>query len=129
MKKLEELKKKIDECEMKKEVLMAELEDKKLTLKRKLQDNLKINSEILRHKGVETKDQIIGVLRKKAESVRNFSRMAKTDRKNDSTIKLTARKPSYRTETLTSKSPATNKLLFDECLELLLKNIRSMNSS
>lgn len=71
--KLAELKQKIDEWEMKKTVLAAELEDKRNTLKGILDGNYKMNSEKLKGRGIRTTTDIamaVVTMREKAQSMK-----------------------------------------------------------
>ena len=75
---------------MKKHVLNAELNDKKATLKRVLDEDYRINSELLKGQGVHTKGDIVVALRKKAFSLKSFP--AKQTPSSNPT--MTERKPS-----------------------------------
>lgn len=130
--KLVELQVSIDEWEMKKQVLNSELNDKRVTLKRILDENYKMNTELLKKQGIRNKGDIMVALRKKAFSLKAFP----TARSHQPTNPATDRKPTNPSSVSTKKEQCLplvplglNRLLFEECFDLLIKNIRSMNSS
>jgi hypothetical protein len=70
--KLTEIQIKIDTWEMKKQILAAELKDKRTNLKKVLEENYKMNTEILKAQGIHNKADIIATLRKKTFSLKSF---------------------------------------------------------
>jgi hypothetical protein len=67
--KLTEIQIKIDTWEMKKQILAA---DKRTNLKKVLEENYKMNTEILKAQGIHNKADIIATLRKKTFSLKSF---------------------------------------------------------
>lgn len=83
----------IDEWEMKKKVLNAELADKKTTLKKVLDENYKMNTELLKTQGIKTKGDVVVALRKKALSLRAFPGAVSTKVPQTSTTTRKASNP------------------------------------
>lgn len=88
---------------MKKEVLVAELEDRRATLKGILDGNFKMQSEILRNRGIKTTTHIAEAMQTMREKAQSMKFIPKTSRSIAAV--LPTRKPSQTTHLTHTPTP------------------------